>query len=503
LALYYKNIFKKIRGKDRLMLVVFIGMFVLLVYFIASSHYLMITKSRANVLQKLRAISSITSLQIDGDLHELVSEKYQHKNDLMSSTQDSVYMKLHNVLNKIKEMAGLESPIYTMVYNQASDEYEFIITSSEVPYYRHMFVNYPEELRINYDFGGVIDVYESENGTWLSAFAPIINSNNEVVAIVQVDENFDSFIADATNDLIKNILVACLFFVPFSLFLYSYIKNTLQKEEQNLHMLEESNEEIQLQNELIKESNIKLEEAKLIIEQRNENLDMQVKARTTELLTANEDLETFLYRSSHDIQGPIATLKGICNIAKNDGDEHGYLGMINQNIMQLDSRVKSINAVFEVKQKQIESESFELNHYLREIVNEQAKSMNFFDLQAQVDIDESLVLKSDRGLFKIIIGELTKNSINFRNGNRVQINVKAFLMGFEHIKLVFEDNGQGISEEVRDTIFEMFKRGNEKSQGSGLGLYAVRLAVSKLHGKVNFVGNVNSGTAFQIILPTH
>ncbi len=499
----YKSILKNIRGKDRLMLVVFGGLFVLLVYFITSSHYLMLSKSRANVLQRLMAISSTASLQINGDLHEQLSEKYKHKNDLVKSSDDSSYQVLHSVLKRIKDVNHLESPIYTMVYNSKSDEYEFIITSSEKPYYRHMFVNYPMELRKNYDYGGVIDVYKSENGTWLSAFAPIINSKNQVVAIVQVDQSFDSFITEANKDLFKNILVASLLFIPFSVFLYSYMKNTLQKEEENMRMLEESNEEIQLQNELIKNSNNKLEEAKFIIEKRNENLDKQVKERTKELLVANENLETFLYRSSHDIQGPIASLKGICYIAKNDGEESEYLKMIDKNIMQLDQRVKSVNTVFEVKQRQVEIEPFFVNDLINEILTEQSKSIDYTDINSHLDIDKSLILKSDKQLFSIIIGEMIKNAINFRNGMSVVIKVKALMIGFEHVKLIFEDNGQGISEEVKDIIFDMFKRGNENSFGSGLGLYIVRLAVNKLHGQVKLINSRNSVTSFELILPTH
>ncbi len=486
-----------------MMLVVFGGLFVLLVYFIISSHYLMLSKSRANVLQRLMAISSTASLQINGDLHEQLSKKYKHKNDLIESSDDSSYQALHNVLKRIKDVNHLESPIYTMVYNSKSDEYEFIITSSEKPYYRHMFVNYPMELRANYDYGGVIDVYNSENGTWLSAFAPIMNSKDKVVAIVQVDQSFDSFIVEANKDLIKNIFVASLLFIPFSIFLYSYMKNTLQKEEENMRMLEESNEEIQLQNELIKNSNNKLEEAKFIIEKRNENLDKQVKERTKELLVANEELETFLYRSSHDIQGPIATLKGICYIAKNEGEESEYLKMIDENIIQLDQRVKSVNSVFEVKHRQTTIEPFLVNELIDEILSEQSKSMNYADISSCLDIDESLVLRSDKQLFSIIIREMIRNAINFRIGVFVTIKIKAFRLGFGHIKLIFEDNGQGISEEVKDMIFDMFKRGNERSLGSGLGLYTLRMAVNKLHGKVKLINNGGLGASFELILPTN
>jgi hypothetical protein len=108
----------------------------------------------------------------------------------------------------------LNTQIYTMVYNNQSDEYEFIVTSSDKTYYRHMFKNYPMLLREQTSGGGVIDVYETENGIWLSAFSPVINSNGVPVALLQVDEIFASFIKEANIELLKNILVSLILFVP-------------------------------------------------------------------------------------------------------------------------------------------------------------------------------------------------------------------------------------------------------------------------------------------------
>jgi hypothetical protein len=53
-----------------------------------------------------------------------------------------------------------------------------------------MFINYPMKLREQTESGGIIDVYETENGIWLSAFSPVINSSGVPVALLQVDESF-------------------------------------------------------------------------------------------------------------------------------------------------------------------------------------------------------------------------------------------------------------------------------------------------------------------------
>jgi len=55
--------------------------------------------------------------------------------------------------------------------------------------------------------------------------------------------------------------------------------------------------------------------------------------------------------------------------------------------------------------------------------------------------------------------------------------------------------------EMQDKIFDMFYRGNDRSKGSGLGLYIVRSAVEKLQGKVSVKSELKQGTEFTAIIP--
>ena len=76
------------------------------------------------------------------------------------------------------------------------------------------------------------------------------------------------------------------------------------------------------------------------------------------------------------------------------------------------------------------------------------------------------------------------------------------IQGVKHIKLKVEDNGQGIEESSKEQLFDMFRRWNEKSQGSGLGLYAVKMALEKLHGKIKVLDS-QKGAAFEIVIPNY
>lgn len=75
-----------------------------------------------------------------------------------------------------------------------------------------------------------------------------------------------------------------------------------------------------------------LSEAKRIIERQNkeliktnEELDNRVREKTIDLVDSNtmlqdvnEELDNYIYRTAHDIRGPLVTLKGVCNVAQMD-----------------------------------------------------------------------------------------------------------------------------------------------------------------------------------------
>ena len=67
--------------------------------------------------------------------------------------------------------------------------------------------------------------------------------------------------------------------------------------------------------------------------------------------------------------------------------------------------------------------------------------------------------------------------------------------------LAIEDNGVGISEKVRTTVFDMFVKGSNKSKGAGLGLYLVKIAMDKLKGKVTVESKVDVGSKLIFQLP--
>jgi signal transduction histidine kinase len=71
----------------------------------------------------------------------------------------------------------------------------------------------------------------------------------------------------------------------------------------------------------------------------------------------------------------------------------------------------------------------------------------------------------------------------------------------EHVHIVIQDNGQGMSEEVQQHIFEPFYTTKQVGEGTGLGLAISDKIVRQHYGRISVQSTPDLGTTFTIVLP--
>lgn len=82
------------------------------------------------------------------------------------------------------------------------------------------------------------------------------------------------------------------------------------------------------------------------------------------------------------------------------------------------------------------------------------------------------------------------------------IKVEAILAD-NQLKISIEDNGIGMSEEVRQHIFTAFFTTKPAGEGTGLGLSITQNIIKKHQGHIEVVSEENKFTRFTIIIPVH
>jgi two-component system NtrC family sensor kinase len=69
------------------------------------------------------------------------------------------------------------------------------------------------------------------------------------------------------------------------------------------------------------------------------------------------------------------------------------------------------------------------------------------------------------------------------------------------VEISVSDEGTGIPERIRSSVFEPFVTTKPEGKGTGLGLSTVLMVVERHHGRVDFISAEGRGTTFRLTLP--
>jgi PAS domain S-box-containing protein len=233
--------------------------------------------------------------------------------------------------------------------------------------------------------------------------------------------------------------------------------------------------------------------------------EQRLKEQNEELKRVNNELDQFVYRTSHDLRSPLTSILGLVNIARMD-DEHqfknSYLDMIEKSIQKLDKFIGDIIDYSRNSRLEIQIEKI---NFLIEI-NEIIESLQFLDkenlIKKEIQVNANVPFYGDKLRLHIILNNLIANAFKYHRFGSPNLFVKIYVEITEnYAKIMIEDNGRGIPNEYLDRIFDMFFRASEKETGSGLGLYIVKESIRKLNGTIHVTSTLGEGTKFVLKLP--
>ena len=266
--------------------------------------------------------------------------------------------------------------------------------------------------------------------------------------------------------------------------------------------------------------NADLSDAKAIIEDQNRqllssnyNLDKELKEKNIDLQKANdslrrvnEELDNFIYKTSHDIRGPLASLKGMCNVALMDVKDAlalNYLRKLDITAEKLNTILTRLLIVNQINNSVLASDPIDFEGIVGDVLLLEKKKGLPQRLKVNKRIDENIVFHSDKEFVRIILENLIDNAIKFYNdSDRVEpfVNICINTNG-QHVTINVTDNGIGVSQVHPDKTFQMFSRASERSETGGIGLYITKTAAEKLGGTVHLKTTPEGYTEFYVKLP--
>jgi signal transduction histidine kinase len=261
------------------------------------------------------------------------------------------------------------------------------------------------------------------------------------------------------------------------------------------------------------DAKLKIEEQNRMLAQQNKELEARVKMRTAELsksnkmlIEVNSELDNFLYKTSHDIRGPLVTLKGLCNLALREAEQPSLRDILDKLEGQSDKMAKILNrltAVGKVNQSYLTPVKINFKAILDGILRSEEANSQPRNVKVTYDIAGNVSMISDSELVTNILENLIDNGIKFYNSStRVSPFVHvAVSQESNHVLVKVEDNGIGILNAEHDQVFHMFMRASERSDTGGVGLYLAKICTDKLGGEIKLEKSSSEGSMFVIQFP--
>ncbi|HTH57753.1 MAG TPA: HAMP domain-containing sensor histidine kinase [Cyclobacteriaceae bacterium] len=246
-----------------------------------------------------------------------------------------------------------------------------------------------------------------------------------------------------------------------------------------------------------------LETANAEINRINENLEGLVFERTQLLESAVKELDTFLYRASHDMRTPVRSIMGLCNIANKmvQGEIREFVKRISETTTSMDRLLKKLSTISEINHP-TDLSPVSISESIEAVRESMKNDIEGKQVDFATQFNGNMVIESYPGLVKTIINNMIENAIFYSSLTEIKprIRMRADHTGGE-VLIQVEDNGIGISDSIQPRVFDMFFKGTEYSKGHGLGLYIVQKAVIALNGTIAVESIPGTSTTFTVTLP--
>ncbi len=230
--------------------------------------------------------------------------------------------------------------------------------------------------------------------------------------------------------------------------------------------------------------------------------------KTLALETLNSEKDKLFSIISHDLRSPLALTQQYFSALKEvemDNEERQELEK--ELVNNLSNAEELLNNLLNWAKNQMQNTAPQIKKInLNQLL---AKKMEVFqnialkkDILLTTYINESIAVKADMDMLKLIIRNLLNNAIKFTpTGGKIELT--ATKQGRDCV-IAVKDNGIGIPADKQGDIFSLKANttyGTENEKGTGLGLVLCKDYTLLQNGKIWFTSTEGAGTTFFVSLP--
>ena len=229
---------------------------------------------------------------------------------------------------------------------------------------------------------------------------------------------------------------------------------------------------------------------------------LDLKNKIAELEKTNDELNRFIYSISHELRAPLVSVIGIVNLVKMENLYHSsgeYWSLVETCSNKLDYYIQKTLQYYKNNRTQSADSLIEFKPLTTELIDLYSYANR--DTQFTTNVNQTVPFTGDLFRIEVIMGNLISNAIKYQKSNEVNKKVNIDInVTPEFAEITITDNGVGILNEHLEKIFTQFFK-SKNHHGSGLGLFIVKEALTKIDGRIAVNSSIDHGTTFKITIP--
>ena len=217
-------------------------------------------------------------------------------------------------------------------------------------------------------------------------------------------------------------------------------------------------------------------------------------------------------RLAHEIKNPLTPIQLSAERIRNKFADHvddelrETLNRSTRTIVQQVESMKEMVDAFSSYAQPVRAtlQAMDANHLIRDVIELHASSLSTIDVQLKLDADLPQI-KANTSALRQVLNNLIINAchaLEDTQDGKLIISSQATdkLIG-NYIDIIISDNGSGIPDDIRGSLFDPYV--SSKAKGSGLGLAIVKRIVEEHSGSVWASDCALGGTAMHLRLPVN
>jgi PAS domain S-box-containing protein len=249
-----------------------------------------------------------------------------------------------------------------------------------------------------------------------------------------------------------------------------------------------------------------------------QNKTLLLEEKNLQLELTNQELESFNYAASHDLQEPLRKIQVFSGRVIEEGNLNpvisNYMEKINLASARMQKLIKDLLAFSQTTADSGSESAVALSDLLREAKN--LIGYAFEESGALITHGKLPVVQLVSFQFLQVFTNLLSNSVKYRKpGVRPEITIEwkkitaDTLKGIplpkrgEYLHLIYRDNGIGFEPQFASKVFDLFVRLHDKDKysGTGIGLAICKKIIQRHQGYIAAESDGTQGATFHIYLP--